>query len=396
MVAIGIALRRPSYVIPLFCVGFIVPNIVKVEQYIFPQPIMFFSLLWLGVLFLRLGAQSSIYREIEKITINKKIIVLYICFLLLVGVVDYFNSKGNDINKVFMYSIGLLVALNIRDKKDYNCILVSIIMTSLLLSLWTIYNMQSLLYLRRENYMVDPNYLSFFIGCGLLPLFFLTLCLSSNRFLIKPLLYAFIFMFIYSILFLSSRGVVLALVLTSLIIVLNQKKNISFGFKSAIFITIIIVVFSQLTISSTLIDRVDDNTVLSLNARLPLAIASIEDIIKAPIEKMLFGGGTGYGEVSMVGIIYKIQTSVHNDYLEIAMDYGLIGVAIIILIYINILKDLFSRTFHSNKIQISLTLFLILASLSITPLKLYSFTWVLLGYNICNIQSSYHIKSKVL
>ena len=256
--------------------------------------------------------------------------------------------------------------------------------------------MQSLLYLRRENYMVDPNYLSFFIGCGLLPLFFLTLCLSSNRFLIKPLLYAFIFMFIYSILFLSSRGVVLALVLTSLIIVLNQKKNISFGFKSAIFITIIIVVFSQLTISSTLIDRVDDNTVLSLNARLPLAIASIEDIIKAPIEKMLFGGGTGYGEVSMVGIIYKIQTSVHNDYLEIAMDYGLIGVAIIILIYINILKDLFSRTFHSNKIQISLTLFLILASLSITPLKLYSFTWVLLGYNICNIQSSYHIKSKVL
>jgi hypothetical protein len=307
---------------------------------------------------------------------------VYVVFLFLVIAVDFMYSQSTQetVPKFIIYAMGFVVALNIRDDIDSYIVLFSISLTSVLIAFWYLWQINDLLITNRVELPVDPNYLSCFICYGMLSMLLIASKSETRSSVTKFVFYVIIAMLVYVVLVLASRGVILALLVTIAFVWLRRYRTISI--KNAGVIIALLIIVTQLPGSLSLIDRFSESNASNLNARLPLAIAAYKHLTDTSVIGLLFGEGTGSGAMGLKGVIYDTATSAHNDFIEIAMDYGLVGVSLFIFLYVVIIKNTLKENTLNSDIKLAFTVFTLLCSLTITPHKLYIFSWVIIGYLI--------------
>ena len=164
-----------------------------------------------------------------------------------------------------------------------------------------------------------------------------------------------------------TRGSLIGLILSSILIILwNEKSRVIMFFSTSVLLFLIYL--------SPVGDRIDnffvnlnninfstiENSTIenrSLNQRFAYSIFAIENIMKNPT----MGIGASNVEQAMTddfrnekGILVAVADHVHNEYLDIALKFGLISLVIFIIIWISIILD-FIR-FKKNHLSCALVL----------------------------------------
>ncbi len=231
----------------------------------------------------------------------------------------------------------------------------------------------------------DPNYLSVYIGCGLIWL--LSVAMAGKReygIRIRALALAGSFICFRALFTLASRGAMIALLIT--IILLIWKMNRSYlhrGIAIAVIAGIVVVVcFSSL--GDPLMNRFSkvDEDLGTASDRIPIFVAGINYLESAPLPEMLMGGGTGWNFFVIGRAMQQPQVNVHNNFLQVAIDHGLVGLALFLLIMFFGVRSL---RMSFGVVQLSSLcglVFLLLCSFSLSPIA-KPVCWLAFSMFIC-------------
>lgn len=236
----------------------------------------------------------------------------------------------------------------------------------------------------------DPNYFSGMLVA--LAVFPLSLCLTSSR---KNLVLGLISIFFvgYSVLLTLSRGGFLSLCFTSIVTMLVfYKRNKG----RAVFLSLLLIFSAGLGILGGLLDFTpiyerfagkNINDISSLTAeRSDLFKAGIV----ASIEKPIFGyGGTQFASQWISYLSLGKMKVLHNLYLEILIQYGLIGIfaffSIIFSVLLNFIALIKINNINSNKVCFFIP-FIALVSMLFSSLALSwqwkELIWYLIGLSL--------------
>ena len=230
----------------------------------------------------------------------------------------------------------------------------------------------------------DQNYFSLFISLGFIALFSL---LASKDYKHNPLfkMIGFIdigFLFI-SLLWLGSRGVIISLIvsLAAIFVIQTRTKKQYILFIAAV----VTIILAALTVpgADIVINRFQDkSTVSNLSYRLPLAIKAYQHLSEASLSELLLGGGTNSGMQVLKGVVFTHATSPHNQYLDFALDYGLLGLISFLTIFYLGFKNSFKCSGDDKTVRFAILTFFFLSSFTLTPFKLTVLPWLALGFTL--------------
>ena len=187
-----------------------------------------------------------------------------------------------------------------------------------------------------------------------------------------------------AILRLGSRGVLIAILVAMAWLFLRNSRNFQQTLFSCLAAGFLILVISQLPGITTMVERLQDKDVTTLSRRLPLWISSLEHIKASPIWELFFGGGAGFGAQALGARTFsRTAVSPHNQYLETAMDYGLLGLASLVWLMVNGLRNSLKMKGYSGDIRTSIIVFMFVGFLTLTPLR-YVLPWIAFGLTLSN------------
>lgn len=209
----------------------------------------------------------------------------------------------------------------------------------------------------------DPNYLSCIIGMGVISA--MIILLKENRYSLISKSY-FILVIVLSLLvqiMLASRGGLLCVLASLLILITLSNVKIQYKIFSAI-ILLAFLIWSYLNNYFELLAyRIANDS--GGSGRLDIWTNKLTEFynLKNPL-KWLFGIGydSAYGLASKSSGI-----GFHNDFIAVLCGYGLLG--LIVLIYMMIVRPIFHSSKASKPIVISLVAYLVLACLTLEPIS---------------------------
>ncbi len=316
-----------------------------------------------------------------------KVLVFYILFILVVIISElaayaFGGGSALTVNNAISLMLGLFGVLLVKDSRDEDVVLMTFVVTSVVLSCWTLF-LAGKVNVVGDRYEVgfDQNYLSLFVGLGIVVLTSFLLCHRAS--LTRPLQLAFIgiyFLNWMAILRLGSRGIVIALALATVWMVLRNSKNISQTLVSIMLAAMLVVIITQLPGMEMMKDRFKDKDIATASRRMPLWIKSLQHIVSSSPWEIVFGGGGGAGKIALKQAFRaNVPLSPHNQYLETAMDYGLLGLLSLLgLIYSGFRQSL-KVPGYVGDMRAALVLFMLVGFMSLTPL-MYVLPWVVFGF----------------
>ncbi|MFZ4798011.1 MAG: O-antigen ligase family protein [Bacteroidia bacterium] len=379
---IAFTIFKSNYFLPfissLFILDFysIVPLQILPAEHIYSAIIIFISLL------------LNMKRFKENYGIIKPYFSISAIFLIYALSITLFNI-GESTKFILVVFIFILLLIYIpTEKKHVMIFYFSFIIASLLLTYQGMVQQNLNVDLEMANeegsrlMWVDPNYLSLLIDMGILLTLNLIFVVKEKMTRILLLL-VFIFQ-CYILFLLASRGGILACVLILLYLV-NKQFTFSRIIYFIITIFIAIILLNQFGFFDLFLERLQDDNLSTAGERTIIWSDLINELEQRNFVELLFGSGsTSSWHISTsIGAI----TSPHNNYLEILVDYGIIG----FLMFFSSLSMLFVKS--NNSLSRSVILLVLIGALTLSPFNYY-IPWLFILFAIAynNFQQSVSIE----
>ncbi len=350
------------------------------------------------------------FQKIKKAPLLRPLLVFLT--LILLSLLYSFNLKTSAIEFFRILSLSFLYLsafILIKNKKDLAFLFIAIIVSSLVPNIFSYFQ-----YITGTGFFIPfegvtnrvygtfthPNLLAYYLVFPLVLIFSLFSLNSESNFtndifkkerqkkLLKIFLITFLILTIFPFIFTFTRGAWLVLILTIFLFGFFNKPGIK---KITFSITFMILVLILFYVSGPIQNRISNisNQYTTIDWR----IDHWANALSYAKDKIIIGYGAGTAEKVMLSRnfdIYAEETAVHNDYIKILLDNGLIGLitylTIITLIFYNLYNIYKNVKLPQDKMLISLMIFLsfaiFLAAFYDNILKntaLQWIYWILLG-----------------
>lgn len=315
---------------------------------------------------------------------SSKTAILLLVFLLtslfsnLINFVTESQDSG-EYNFLKMLLISILLSKLLKSRKDINLMEWSFILITLCLSIYGFifhkeiasdFNSPDEL---KRVYWNDPNYLGCVLSIGIIISFYRLLTNLDPHRIYRIIYLATFFLGIVNLGFFASRGAFLATVIPLLYIFFKKARSLKSVFLALGVIFVLIIIILNTPVFNSLINRFKDESTSTGSERTIIWERSFDLFSYSDPKILIFGGGSTYSYHLCGRAMNSVYTSPHNNFLEILYDYGIVGLAIFILLLIN-----WFRKNSKNILGTSLILILILSSLTLSPLMYLPFWFLIL------------------
>lgn len=265
--------------------------------------------------------------------------------------------------------IMILLGALICDKKDICAVVLSLILVSVLLSLLYLLYFDSFEWMKHasdnEYYStsgwMNHNKFDSSLGCGAL----LAIAVLSKQFrnnfnstFYRVIAIASIVLTIIVMLKDASRGSILSLVCSAMVLIAMAKTKPRVKVSIIVTMLIIVVVALAFTSADYVVSRFSEQNVSTAGNRLEIWNEKIYLFFSdLDFFKLLFG--IGWTECLNLGT----DISTHNDWITAFVAFGFVG----LLVYSSIYIALLFMSYHKNAISLSVLLFLFLESMVLEP-----------------------------
>ena len=317
--------------------------------------------------------------------VDRTVAWLYLGFMLIVAV--SFISFGNAVDsgvvqRLLAYVIGALVFLQFRSTAGLRPVTGAAILTSVAIASFVIYNAVETDFAYRASLSSNPNTTAQVVAFGAV----VAIALLVDRLGVpgyqrqRLLLALLLAIMLYAAMLLASRGMVIALLVAMTAILV--RAIVTDWRKSRVFIVIGVVAAVALFLpgGQSLIERftAPDQHVESAGSRIPIWEVTIDSLTTSSVPQLVFGHGFDSSK-PIVERHFTGLTSVHNTYLQIMFEFGLLG----FLLHAALLGYLAWRGWSTpgryGLIILGLTWLLIVVNLSGDVADTFHY-WIVLGY----------------
>lgn len=314
-----------------------------------------------------------------RVKVSLGVIVVYFLFLTLVIFSLFGIATPLDFEvfqKIFIYVLGLIVFLQFSSEQAFQTVMRVQVWAGLIVAGWVILDAAQGGFAGRGISEVDQNNVTSTIALGLIPLFAMQLFSKANLWL-RLLGWLALAGGVYATLLLASRGVAVALGVAFVIMFARLLNNPKRSVPLIILAIVGASVIASLPGSNNLAERFSQGDVATANGRVPLWTAAIREIQVSPAPQLIFGHGFNYTLVvtsRVVGFLY----SVHNAYLQMTLDFGLVGVGLFVLLHLMVIWMLWRSSDALSLFGIGTVVFLLFANLTLQTADGFLY-WVALG-----------------
>lgn len=260
--------------------------------------------------------------------------VLYGAFMVVVLASFIGFSEPVDffvLQRVFAYTLGMLMALQVGSERGLAPVAVAAVISGSAISVWVIVSAIQSGFAYRASIQVDQNLTAFLVGLGIVTAAAVVLTNVTSRrrpWLTVALALAAATM-VYAALLLASRGMFLAIsmaigVLLLRAVMADRRHVLTLAVAASLLGGLLL-----LPGGTSLLDRFDGDAVETGGRRTPLWTATWEAYARGDVPQLLFGHGFKSSELVM-RTQFGILTSVHNAYLQLLYEIGLIGLGLFV------------------------------------------------------------------
>ncbi len=309
------------------------------------------------------------------------LIGLYIAYINIIHVAYGFSLGATVVKDILLPAAGLSFILLMWSKSVKLATFTALAISSLTLSLlvlhqyWTkgAYSYRAL---DQDDWIMNPNYLSLSAGMGAVSSLMIAVLLLTRK---KPV-YALLslccsLICLVCVLFLESRGVLTATVLSSAlgIALLAPRIRIKYWILGVVatvcvYWTLGIVADLQggrLVVMSRLDTAVEDGG----GSRLHILKAGIAELEDRSFPTLLIGSGAGT-HYAALGRQYGTTIDAHNAYLEVALNYGMIGLGLFVVLFAYAIANSLKSDNELRAITIAGLAYIAICSMTSNPFRL--------------------------
>lgn len=324
--------------------------------------------------------------------VYRKLLLVSAAFMLLIliGETVRLSSWPHGTYQLRIYAIGLLCLFQLQSRREQVAGLWILTAASVFMSVSGLAHATALQAtsgidaVGRDSLTdVDPNYMSVYIGCGLIWLVSVALVgwREYNRVIRLAAIVAGL-PCMAALLRLASRGVMSALLITVSLIIWNAATSMRQRFFGLAVLVILSLTVYLSPLGVPLQQRLTSDNLATASERVPLVLASINYLTSAPIEDLLVGGGIGWN-FQVLGRAFGVtEFNTHNAFLHVAIDQGLVGLLLFLSVIYCVYQTLRvgSGTVQSNAMYG--LVFLLICSLSLSPIS-KPFCWIAFSMYVC-------------
>lgn len=297
-------------------------------------------------------------------------------------------AGGNLKSLIFM----LLIFPFLDSKKSLQYMALAFVIASLLLSIYyLIYrdmfmvNFNSDKNLQRASW-IDPNYFSttLCIGYSITLMFLLNYLKRPELFITRDIfLISFIVVEIITIFLLASRaGIICMAIMTSFLTLFSKIKK-SWKVAMILFFAGVVIISYRANFLSVILYRFqNEGNVADGGGRLEIWNLFLNNFLNQPFEVQILGNGFEDAVKLANGM------NIHNDWLGILNNYGIIGV----IMWLVLLIRLFIYRADNKMVIYAILLLYLLASLTLNPsFKVYYPLFILWGFGINSFSKQFNV-----
>jgi O-antigen ligase len=315
----------------------------------------------------------------RRVKVSASVITIYLLFYLLVIISLFQVSTGVDFElfqKLFIYLLGLFVSFQFTSEKSFWTLARVQTWSGLIVAAWVIISSIQSGFAERGISEVNQNNVATLIAFGLIPLFAGQLSgqASAWRRLAGWLALA---LGIYAMLLLASRGMTVAVAMALIFMFARILNNPRRSVPLILLAAVGAIVLASLPGSNNLAERFTQSDVASANGRTPLWSAAIREIETSSPGQLLFGHGINHSLIvtsRVVGFFY----SVHNTYLQMTLEFGLVGLGLFLSLHFMVLRFLWRFKDALSLYGMGAVTFLLFSNLTNVAADAF-FYWVTLG-----------------
>jgi O-Antigen ligase len=314
-----------------------------------------------------------------KVKVSVGIVSVYLLFFTVV-IFSLFNIATpldfEVFQRLFIYILGLFVLFQFSSEQAFQTLMRVQVWAGLIVAGWVIFDAWQSGFAGRGIAEIDQNNVTSTIALGLVPLFAIQLFSRAN---VWTRLVGWLILAggIYATLLLASRGVTLALAVAFIVMFARLLNNPRRSVPLIILAMVGALALASLPGSSNLAERFSQGDVASANGRVPLWNAAIREIETSPALQLVFGHGYNYTLIvtsRVVGFLY----SVHNTYLQMTLDFGLLGVSLFTLLHLMVIGLLWRYGDALSLYAIGTVVFLLFSNLTLQAADGFLY-WIALG-----------------
>jgi hypothetical protein len=314
-----------------------------------------------------------------RVRVSPSFLIPYLLFLI-VMTMSLFNlataSNFEVYQRLFIYLLGLCVFFQFASGQAFQTLMQVQMWAGLVVALWVIFTAWQGGFGDRGIAGVDPNNVTATIALGVVPLFAWLMVGRVNlwRRLAGWLLLG---LTLYASLLLASRGVTVALALSLVVMAARVLHHPRRSVPLIIVAVLGVVLLANLPGSTNLVERFGQSDVTSANGRVPLWNAAVQEVLGSSPLELLFGHGFNYTLIvtsRVVGFLY----SVHNTYLQLLLDVGLLGLGLFLSLHLMVLNALWRRSDALALYGVGTIVFLLFINLTLQAADGFLY-WIALG-----------------
>ncbi len=304
-------------------------------------------------------------------------IALYGLFLLSLFNV-YYSINFDLLQRLFIYIIGLLVFFQFTSEKHLWVLPRAQIWAGLIVSLWVIYQNFTIGAVR-DHINADENYVTTIIVLGLLPIIAGQLSKQNGGGGLKRMAgWLLLAVGAYALLLLASRGITIAFLMAVFVMFARVLGDLRKSIPLMLLGIAAVVAIASLPGSETLVDRFTGADVASANGRTPLWSAGFQALMVASPLQLFLGHGLGFSTITAIPIM-GFPFSIHNAFLEILLDVGVIGLFCFLLLHVFVFRAAWQWNDQLGLYAVAAIVFIFFANQSITFQNEFPF-WVIMGH----------------
>lgn len=236
------------------------------------------------------------------------------------------------VQRVFAYVFGFLLLLQIGSRRGLAPVAVAAVGTGAVLGTWVIGNAIAGGFAYRGDIGADPNLTAFIVGLGVVTALARLAHGTPGGPLASIGLLLAIAVMLYASLLLASRGMVIALGLATVAVLARSAAQTP---KRLLWLALIVPLVAGAMLlpgGASLVERFEGESVETGGSRLPLWELTLEAFTTGSPLEVMIGRGFKSSE-AVVQQRYGYLTSVHNAYLQILYEFGVVGLGLFVALH---------------------------------------------------------------
>lgn len=279
--------------------------------------------------------------------------------------------------RLFIYSFGILTIYQVNSTKSVHRVLTLETWIGVIVAFWVIVSAVTRGFGYRGNIGVNANYVSSIISFALIPMF--ARLVSKGReasFGQRMSGVLGIIAGLYAITLLASRGGAIALALAFFIIIIRvpRPNRTLWAILSVFSVALVTLVLPG---GNSLIARFFESSVGTLNLRTIMWQATLAEIRSSTLLELFFGHGFGSSALVVSRALSEF-TSTHNAYLQMALEFGIIGLMSFLALHIIPLARIWKRNDQLAIYSVGVVTCLLVLNITATTPDSFLY-WLVLG-----------------